>query len=151
MITSKIKEVVSVKPHENNYGITLYHSLIMENGDKINIGKKKDQQVGWELTYEVIEEGQQEFNKAKAIVPENFKSKQSNGQVSYKKKDDVQNLIVRQSSLKAAVDYCRGSSCSPEEVCENAELFARWVWGKKMEVINETNEGIKESNNDLPF
>jgi len=148
MITSKIKEVVSVKPHENSYGITLYHSLLMENGDKINIGKKKEQQVGWELTYEIVEEGQQEYNKAKAVAPDKFKS---NGQTSYKKDDTVQELIVRQSSLKAAVDYCRGSSCSPEEICENAQLFAEWVWGKKMDVINETNEGIKESNNDLPF
>ena len=63
----------------------------------------------------------------------------------------MQNLIVRQSSLKAAVDYCRGSNCSPEEVCENAQLFAEWVMDKKMGVINETTNGIKESNNDLPF
>jgi len=129
MITSKIKEVVSVKPHENSYGITLYHSLLMENGDKINIGKKKEQLVGWELTYEIVEKGQQEYNKAKAVAPENFKS---NGQKSYSssfKKDDVQNLIVRQSSLKSAVDYCRGNNCSPEEVCETADIFVNWVKG----------------------
>jgi len=156
MKTSKIKEVKSVSEPYGQYKV-LYHKLIMDNGDKLDIGKQKEQQVGWELTYEIIGDGQQEYNKAKAVSPDKFKS---NGQTSYKKSDNVQNLIVRQSSLKAAVDYCRGSNCSPEEVCENAQLFADWVMEKKMEVINETNEGIKENrgnytiekgDNDLPF
>ena len=54
MKTSKIKTVVSIKPHQTEkYGTTFYHNLEMENGDKINIGKKKEQKVGWELTYEI--------------------------------------------------------------------------------------------------
>ena len=61
--TSKIKTVVQCKFHQSsgNY----YHNLEMENGDKINIGKKKQQSVGWELTYEIVDEGQ-EYNKAKS-------------------------------------------------------------------------------------
>ena len=42
MKTSKIKEVNEIKPYTNTHGTTLYHSLTMENGDKINIGKKKE-------------------------------------------------------------------------------------------------------------
>ena len=61
MTTSKIKEVVEVKPYNNDYGTTYYHCLVMDNGDKINIGKKKEQQIGWELTYEIVEKGQQEY------------------------------------------------------------------------------------------
>lgn len=70
MKTSKIKEVKEVKPWGEGDRKTYYHNLVMENEDKINIGKKKEQQVGWELTYEIIEEGQQEYNKAKAVMPE---------------------------------------------------------------------------------
>ena len=58
---------------------------------------------------------------------------------------------MRQSSLKAAIDYCKGSNCSPKEVCESAQLFVDWIMEKKIDVINETNTEIKESNNDLPF
>ena len=71
MKTSKIKTVVEIKSHTNDYGETFYHNLEMENGDKINIGKKKEQLVGWELTYEVTGEGQ-EYNKAKSVQQENF-------------------------------------------------------------------------------
>ena len=60
---------------------------------------------------------------------------------------DVQRLIVRQSSLKAAVDY--DHSCSPEDVTKNAQMFYEWVMEKKMEVINETREAlISEVKND---
>ena len=142
MITSKIKEVVSVSEPYGKFKV-LYHKLIMDNEDKIDIGKQKVQQVGWELTYEIQEKGQQEYNKAKAVAPENFKSNQSNGQVSYKKDDNVQELIVRQSSLKASVDYCRGSNCSPEEVCKNAQLFVEWVMRKEVK--------SKTEKDDLPF
>ena len=42
MKTSRIKNVVSVKPHTNNYGTTYYHNLEMENGDKNNKQDKQD-------------------------------------------------------------------------------------------------------------
>jgi len=70
MKTSKIKEVIEVKEWGEGERKTFYHNLVMENGDKINIGKKKEQRPGWELTYEILEEGQQEYNKAKAVLPE---------------------------------------------------------------------------------
>ena len=157
MITSKIKEVVSVKPHENSYGITLYHSLLMENGDKINIGKKKEQQVGWELTYEIVEEGQQEYNKAKAVAHDKFKS---NGQTSYSssfKKDDVQNLIVRQTCMKASVEFCKGSDGSVEDIFYLADECYKWVMGIKPNTDNENfdsltgNKENKIKEIDLPF
>lgn len=131
-ITSKIKTIVNIKEYTNSYGTTLYHSLEMENGDKINIGKKKEQQVGWELTYEITGNGQQEYDTAKSIqkeggnfVPNNTSSNNTS------KNYDVQELIVRQSSLKCAVDYCNNDKCSPEDICETAEIFAQWVFDKK--------------------
>ena len=122
MITSKIKEVVSVSEPYGKFKV-LYHKLIMDNEDKIDIGKQKEQQVGWELTYEILEKGQQEYNKAKAVAPDKFKS---NGQTSYSssvKKDDVQELIVRQSSLRSAVERHKGSNASDNEIIKTSQVF----------------------------
>ena len=153
MKTSRIKNVVSVKPHTNNYGTTYYHNLEMENGDKINLGKKKEQQIGWELTYEIIEEGQQEFNKAKAVAPEGFKS--GGFKSSFKSNDNRQESIIRQSTLKCAVEYLKGTEPSLEEVFEAAEQMIAWV--NKSEInktVQEELNGRKEmdrQDNDLPF
>ena len=72
--TSKIKLIKSTKEYKNEHGITIYHNLEMENGDKINIGKKKPLQIGWEIDYEITEHGQQEYQKAitpkKEFAPE---------------------------------------------------------------------------------
>jgi len=81
--TSKILSVDSVKEYSSNNRKIYYHNLQMENGDKINIGKNKIQQVGWELTYEIIgdkkEDGtyQEIYPKAKYAQKEQF-NKQNN-------------------------------------------------------------------------
>ena len=67
MKTDKIKQIHSVKPWNSSNGVIHYHNLEMENGDKINIGKKSQMQVGWEITYEITEYGQQEFQPAKPL------------------------------------------------------------------------------------
>ena len=48
MKKSKIKKVVSIKEWKSQNGVIHYHNLEMENGDKINIGKKKEQEPGEE-------------------------------------------------------------------------------------------------------
>ena len=70
MTTSKVKTIKSCDGDGVKWNGTYFHNLEMDNGDKINIGKKKEVQVGWELTYEIIETGQQEYQKAKAVKPE---------------------------------------------------------------------------------
>ena len=163
MKTSRIKNVVSVKPHTNNYGTTYYHNLEMENGDKINLGKKKEQQIGWELTYEIIEEGQQEFNKAKAVAPESFKS--GGFKSSFKSNDNTQKQekIDRWAALGRSIEYLKGAEASEEELFEVAEKFL--LWANKSEVNKAVQEELsgrkemdrqdinnnKDSNNDLPF
>ena len=147
MKTSKIKEVVDVSDPYGKFK-TLYHNLVMENGDKINIGKAKTQLVGWELTYEIVEEGQQEFNRAKPVQKEqnftksfNTQSKPRTGEVVTE--DLKQQLIVKQSSLKAAVEFC-DKECTIEHIIMNAEIFYDWVMtGKKPKASN--------SHNDMPF
>tara|TARA_R110002020_G_scaffold33808_4_gene102705 strand:- start:500 stop:943 length:444 start_codon:yes stop_codon:yes gene_type:complete len=147
MKTDKVKRVTANGTWEGKFGMMYKFEVEFENGDCGEYSSKSKDQTkfieGQNADYEFIDG---KFPKVKPF----YAQPQSNG-MTYKKDDNVQNLIVRQSSLKAAVDYCRGSSCSPEEVCENAQLFAEWVLEKKMDVINETTNGIKESNNDLPF
>ena len=154
MKTSKIKTVVSIKPHKNSYGETFYHNLEMENGDKINIGKKKEQQVGWELTYEITEQGQQEYNKAKAVAPESF-NKSNNYTPSNSSNDDRQFLIVKQSSIKAAVEF--DNQCTIEDMLKNAEIIKDWVMGtdvqKKVDKVAKAfnDKFAGTTPDDLPF
>ena len=155
MKTSKIKTVVSIKPHQTEkYGTTFYHNLEMENGDKINIGKKKEQKVGWELSYEITEQGQHEYNKARAVAPESF-NKSNNYTPSNSSNDDRQLLIVKQSSIKAAVEF--DNQCSIEDLLKNAEIIKDWVMGT--DVQNKVDKVAKAFNDkfkgttpdDLPF
>jgi len=151
MKTSKIKEVVNSKEWTNNGRTIIYHNLVMENGDKINIGKVKLQQVGWELTYDIIGDGQQEYDKAKAAQKEennsyskpynSNQSNQSNDKMTkqdWADKDEAREIsIVRQSSLKAAVEFCN-KDCTVEHLLDNAELFYNWVMsGEKPEATKD--------------
>jgi len=154
MKTSKIKTVVSIKPHQTEkYGTTFYHNLEMENGDKINIGKKKEQKVGWELTYEITEQGQHEYNKARAVALESF-NKSNNYTPSNSSNDDRQLLIVKQSSIKAAVEF--DNQCTIEDLLKNAEIIKDWVMGndvqKKVDKVAKSfNDKFEDESDDLPF
>ena len=155
MKTSKIKTVVSIKPHQTEkYGTTFYHNLEMENGDKINIGKKKEQKVGWELTYEITEQGQHEYNKARAVAPESF-NKSNNYTPSNSSNDDRQLLIVKQSSIKAAVEF--DNQCTIEDMLKNAEIIKDWVMGtdvqKKVDKVSKAfnDKFAGTTPDDLPF
>jgi len=154
MKTSKIKTVVSIKPHQTEkYGTTFYHNLEMENGDKINIGKKKEQKVGWELSYEITEQGQHEYNKAKPVAPESF-NKSNNYTPSNSSNDDRQLLIVKQSSIKAAVEF--DNQCTIEDMLKNAEIIKDWVMGtdvqKKVDKVAKAfNDKFADKSDDLPF
>lgn len=101
--TSKIKEVVRTKDYTGAHGTIIYHDLVMENGDKIQLGKKTLQKVGYELSYEIIDEGH-EYNKAKAIKPEEVNGGQATSQPS-KSGLDVQRAIIAQNALTNSVNY----------------------------------------------
>lgn len=71
--TSKIKSIDSIKTWESSKGTIYYHNLELENGDKINIGKKSECKIGWEITYSLTgkDDGQQEFKSAKSELRDN--------------------------------------------------------------------------------
>ena len=101
--TSKIKEVVRTKDYAGTHGTIIYHDLLMENGDKIQLGKKTLQKVGYELSYEIVDEGH-EYNKAKSIKPEEVSGGQATSQPS-KSGLDVQRAIIAQNALTNSVNY----------------------------------------------
>lgn len=102
--TSKIKEVVRTKDYTGAHGTIFYHDLVMENGDKIQLGKKTLQNVGYELSYEITDEGH-EYNKAKSIKPEEVNGGQIQSNQSSKPGLDVQRAIIAQNALTNAVNY----------------------------------------------
>ena len=130
MKTSKIKEVGNIKEFKNSFGTTIYQDLTMENGDKINIGKKALQKVGWELTYEIVDEQSGEFMKSKSVKPEGTFQAQSNPQSS-SNGVNTQNLIVAQNSITNAVKFLEADlTAKPADVIQYAEDFYKWVMSK---------------------
>lgn len=101
MKTSKIKTVHSAKPFTNAHGTTIYHTLTMENGDEINIGKKKELSVGVELTYELTggDDGQQRFKKAKSV-----QKIDESKPINFYNDPEKQDSILYQCCLKIASD-----------------------------------------------
>lgn len=67
MKTAKVTKVVSVNEWTGGNGTIFYCHCEMDNGDKIDIGKKKVVEVGQELDYEVVST-QHEYHKAKSVM-----------------------------------------------------------------------------------
>ena len=147
MKTSKIKEVKRVSEPYGKFN-TLYHHLVMENGDKIDIGKNKKQEVGMELTYEITGDvGQHQFTKAKSVNP-NWQNNNNN----FKDNSNRQESIIRQSTLKCAVEYLKGAEASLEEVFDAAEQMIAWVNKKEINTsVPKIFENIQKDIDDLPF
>mgnify|MGYP003141801973 FL=1 len=122
----------------------------LENGDMGKIYKKSREagiDVGQELEYTMNEKGTikivTEYQKNLAAG-----SVSSNGVTNtYKKDDNVQQLIVKQSSLKAAVDFCDDTS-TVKDVIKVAQEFVDWVMDNKVPI--ENNSGLNGTD-DLPF
>lgn len=91
--TSKIQEIHKMSPWEGPNGTIVYHHLLMENGDLIDIGKKKECKVGWELTYRIVDT-QHKYNKAKAEQPQPGTPAAQNIQTNIQNKDDREKKIA---------------------------------------------------------
>lgn len=113
----------------------------LDNGDIGKIYRKSNDSklsVGQDISYTINDKG------SIKIVTDY----QKNQSQSSPKKDDVQKLIVKQSSLKAAVDY--DNKCSPEDVLKNAQMFYEWVWGLSL-AQSKINKVAEKFDSDLPF
>lgn len=127
MKTSKVKEVTNVKEWAGSNGTVYYHNLIMENGDKINIGKKKQLNVGDELTWELTEQdGSSEYPKAKTVNPE-FQKKQA---------DNTKGIEVGHAINNAVNLICAGVELEiPETVHTNEQRI--YHYAKRILLISE--------------
>ena len=121
----------------------------LDNGDVGKIYRKSNDSKltnGQDISYTINDKG------SIKIVTDYQKNNQS--QSSPQKSDDVQKLIVKQSTLKAAVDY--DNKCSPEDVLKNAQMFYDWVMGndvqKKVDKVAKAfNDKFADESDDLPF
>lgn len=115
MTKSKVEKIVEVKPwNGGSNGTIYYHSLVMDNGDKINIGKKKELAIGEELSYEIVDSGQ-EYNKAKNVM-------ENPVQQNPKKNDDYVKGIEVGHAINNAVNLtCAGVELDIPECKTQAE------------------------------
>ena len=134
---SVVKQAQANGTWQGKFGTMYKHEIAFENGDSGEYSSKDQYQtkfvVGQEVDYE-YHSG--EYPKIKPV-----NTFQQGGNFSKGKSDDVQEMIVKQSSLKAAVDYCKGDTFYTRDIIDYAEEFFLWV-----------TKGIKpDENNKKPF
>ena len=137
MKNSKVKNVQGSGMFKELY----VFEIELDNGDIGKIYRKSNDSKltnGQEISYTMNDKG------SIKIVTDY----QKNQTQSSPKQDDVQKLIVKQSSLKAAVDY--DNKCSPEDVLKNAQMFYEWVWGLTP-TQTKINKVAEKFDSDLPF
>ena len=139
--TSTVKSVQANGTWEGKFGMMYKFEVEFENEDFGEYSSKTQDQnkfvIGQEMEYEFIDG---HFPKVKPVYQKpDFASNGFSG--GYKKDDNVQKMIVKQSSLKSAVDFCSGGNCSPSDVIKVAQEFVDWVMEDKK----------PDENNEMPF
>ena len=124
--------------------------LQLDNGDAGKIYKKAQDagvKIGEEITYTLNDKGSIKIQR-----------EQYSGGGGYQKSNpDVQKSIIKQSSLKAAVELCSayiksGNSVNSADVLRLADTFTNWVNGAETEIVAKTEKVVaKIDNTDLPF
>ncbi len=154
---SKVTNVQANGTWEGKFGLMYKFEVEMENGDTGEYSSKsKDQDkfvTGQEVDYEFIGGN---FPKVKPVYqqPKSFGG-------GFKEDPNRQKLIIRQSSLRSAVEYLKGAEASLEEVFEEAEKMINWV-NEKPKQTNTSNTAKamhdfaknptgNNNNDDLPF
>jgi len=125
--------------------------LQLDNGDAGKIYKKGQDagvKVGEEITYTINDKGSIKIQR----------EQYSGSSGGYQKSNpDVQKSIIKQSSLKAAVELCSayiksGNSVNSADVLRLADTFTNWVNGAETEIVAKTEKVVaKIDNTDLPF
>ena len=136
-------KVVSVAPqgdYQLRDGRTLYKFLVsFDNGDSGEYSSVKPEQnkfiVGQDADYEFS--STQYGNKVKPVY--NQGGGYSGGGSNYSNNDSKQDLIIRQTALKAAVDFLKDKEAKSSDVLKVAESFVDWVnqKGKEETTYNE--------------
>ncbi|QDP57719.1 MAG: hypothetical protein Unbinned6486contig1001_34 [Prokaryotic dsDNA virus sp.] len=150
----KNSKVMSIQPNgtwEGAYGVMYKFEIVFQNGDVGEYSSKsKDQN-----KFEQGQETEYEFygGKFPKIKP-HYQKPQGNfsGNKSFGKSDDVQVKIVRQSMLKASVDFHAinpGLKPTEIDIMKTAERFVSFVTGNNDVQLSESF--TKQDKDDLPF
>ena len=140
-------KVLKAEPNgswEGQYGVLYKYTILFDNGDQGEYSSKSDNQnkfvVGEEVEYERIDKG-------KYIHIKPISNFTPNTNYAPKKDGNVQEYIIKQSSLKCAVDICIAQGTySTEDVIARAEIFVDWVMNTQ-----DVNKNSSGTNNDVPF
>jgi len=117
MLTSKITHIEPKGVWSNGTNTFQKYQVSMANGDSPTFLAKGEfkKSVGQDVTYEKNEK----YNTAKIVQETPYQAPA--------KKDDVQTYIIRQSMLKAAVDYHAGQPVDVNDVMDTARVFINFV------------------------
>ena len=123
---SKVTKVTPNGTWDSQYGLKYKFEIEMENGDLGEYNSKTKEQtkfvVDQVVDYE-FKDGQ--FPKINPVYANNFSG---GGGGSFKKNDAVQEYIIKQSSLKCAVDLCIAQGIySHEDIINRATALTDWV------------------------
>ena len=126
---SKVTNVQNNGTWEGKFGLMYKFEIDFQNDDCGEYSSKsKDQNkfvIGEEVEYEFIDG---KFPKIKPI---------STFQPNFRKDDHVQKYIIKQSSLKCAVEICIAEGIySTDDVIARAEVFVDWVFEKEENIVN---------------
>lgn len=122
------------------------------NGQQLAITTKKNEKSGyWDWTQvDPLGAGSTAAAPSKAAGATSFTSPKSTYETA-EERAARQVLIVRQSSLSAAVSVLKNEKKPPEisEILDVATIFASWVFQKDVEF--PADDGIGEMDNDIPY
>jgi len=130
---SVVKDIKSAgQPYEGQYGTLYGFYVTFENGDNGKYNSKSENQtkfvVGQEATYEYIGREYQgkTYYTVKPVNPEYANVTPTSSNTSAKTNSSKDELIVRQTALKAAAEL----GGTPQQVIANAQTFVDWVMKK---------------------
>ena len=122
---SIVKQAQANGTWEGKFGTMYKHEIAFENGDSGEYSSKDQNQtkfvVGQETEYEFID------GKYPKVKPINNWQPNTQASTLKKSKDDVQEYIINQSTLKCATDYVIANGGDERRVIEIAEMFTNWV------------------------
>lgn len=118
-LTGKIEAIEPMGEIQSKYGILNKYRVTFEDGDIVSFNAKGDfkKNVGDEVTYEK----DIKYGNGKLIYekPQQFQPK---------KTEDTQTYIIRQSMLKAAIDFhADNRGKSEHQILETAKYFVNYV------------------------
>ena len=149
---SKVKSVQANGTWDGQYGLFYKWEITMENGDAGQYMGKSEQQnkfvVGVETAY-TYDTSKPDFHKIKPFsdFQANGQNNQFTSKVNSKGGSDVQEMIVRQSSLKAAVEFSK-DTYDLNELLKMADKMVAWVYNKECCEAKMVEVAAKEK---MPF